>query len=181
MDGAKNVTHTFKVEEPIEITLFVSGGIMGPGDKGTISLDGRPCSRECKHTIKRNQEVFLSRASTDENHTTGVWQNGCPGNASSCRISWDKSTTVSSNFPKKFFYLQVTPRAGGRVVGSHGIDCPGVCEANFDSGEPVTLTAVPDAGKTFKTWGAGPPCGSFGAVCTPVFRERNNYVSPAFE
>jgi YVTN family beta-propeller protein len=47
----------------------------------------------------------------------------------------------------------------GRVTSlPEGIDCGGVCQASFDSGTTVTLTAIADSNSNFAGWSGDPDC-----------------------
>lgn len=47
----------------------------------------------------------------------------------------------------------------GTVTSSpEGIDCGGVCQASFDSGTTVTLTAISDTNSIFEGWSGDPDC-----------------------
>jgi YVTN family beta-propeller protein len=59
--------------------------------------------------------------------------------------------------------LTLTLAKGGTGIGTvtsspEGIDCGGVCQASFDSGTTVTLTAIPDNNSVFAGWSGDPDC-----------------------
>lgn len=64
-------------------------------------------------------------------------------------------------------------------VGSQpaGINCGSSCNANFNAGTQVTLTATPAAGQLFQAWGGA--CSGSGSTCTVTMSEARN-VSAVF-
>jgi photosystem II stability/assembly factor-like uncharacterized protein len=55
-------------------------------------------------------------------------------------------------------------KAGGTVTSDvGGINCGAACNANFDNGAPVMLTAVPITGYQFSGWGG--TCSGYGNTC----------------
>jgi virginiamycin B lyase len=60
--------------------------------------------------------------------------------------------------------VSVGGNGSGTVTGS-GIDCPGMCSANYPTGTQVTLTPTPAEGSTFAGWSGA--CSGTGA-CSPT-------------
>lgn len=59
--------------------------------------------------------------------------------------------------------LTLTLAKGGTGIGTvrsspEGIECGGVCQASFDSGTTVTLTAISDTNSIFAGWSGDPDC-----------------------
>lgn len=59
--------------------------------------------------------------------------------------------------------LSLTLAKGGTGIGTvmsspEGIDCGGICQASFDFGTTVTLTAIPDNNSVFSGWSGDPDC-----------------------
>ncbi|HEX4306461.1 MAG TPA: hypothetical protein VHZ54_10510 [Solirubrobacterales bacterium] len=63
-------------------------------------------------------------------------------------------------FPAHRMAVAITGAGQGRVTSEPaGIDCPGACAAEYDVGEELFLTAVPEPGSTFVGW-SGAGCGA---------------------
>jgi trimeric autotransporter adhesin len=79
----------------------------------------------------------------------------CGSADANCVLSDFAVDTVFLNVPSGSFALSLT-LAGtgvGTVTSSpSGINCPGTCSANFNSGTVVTLTATPASGSKFAGW-----------------------------
>jgi PKD repeat protein len=76
----------------------------------------------------------------------------------------DQARTVTATFARSSFDLSVSKVGGGSgQVSSNpaGTACGSTCQAGFDAGSSVTLTATPDPGSVFAGWsgdctGSGP-------------------------
>ncbi len=80
--------------------------------------------------------------------------------------------------------LTLTLAKGGTGIGTvtsspEGIDCGGICQANFDAGTTVTLTATPDSNSMFIGWSGDSDCGDGVVVldtshktCTATFKSN---------
>ena len=59
-----------------------------------------------------------------------------------------------------------------------GIDCGTTCNAAFDAGSQVTLTATPDPGSRFVGWSGDPACSGTGP-CT-LTMDQNHFLTATF-
>jgi len=66
--------------------------------------------------------------------------------------------------------IEVRPAGSGRVIGP-GIDCDDKC--SYEIEEPVTLTAIPNPGYTFKGWKGCDTGGVSGRKCTVMSSEQS--------
>lgn len=74
--------------------------------------------------------------------------------------------------------LSVAVTGAGTVSSAPaGIDCGGICQANFSQGASVVLTAVPAANQSFAGWGGA--CSGSQVTCAVLVSEARN-VSAAF-
>jgi Divergent InlB B-repeat domain len=67
------------------------------------------------------------------------------------------------------FPVTVSVTGPGRVTGAGdggSIDCPGQCSAMINQNTPITLTATPDPGSRFTTWGGSCTEAGTSNVCT---------------
>jgi hypothetical protein len=64
------------------------------------------------------------------------------------------TTTYTASFTTQYLLTTAVSPAGSGTVSSSptGINCPGACSANFNSGTAVTLTATAAAGAIFAGW-----------------------------
>jgi Divergent InlB B-repeat domain len=80
------------------------------------------------------------------------WGGDCSGNEE-CELTMDEEHFVSAVFNILHFPLVVEVEGKGTVTSSpEGIDCGSECEAEFEEGETVTLTAEPAPGSEFIEW-----------------------------
>jgi hypothetical protein len=76
--------------------------------------------------------------------------------------------------------LSVSKTGSGRVEsGPAGINCGSNCSADFNQGQAVVLSAIPDSGYIVSSWGGG-CAGNTGNLCT-VNMSSNKSVSVTFE
>lgn len=81
--------------------------------------------------------------------------------------------------------VQLLGAGGGRVNGTQGIDCPGVCAADMESWfdsvpEPAQLTAYPGQGSIFAGWGGA--CSGIEPSCDiDQFYDATKTVTARFE
>jgi hypothetical protein len=74
------------------------------------------------------------------------------------------------------FGLSVTSEGGGQVSSTPGgIDCGYSCDAAFDAGTVVTLTATPDAGSLFAGWSGD--CSGTGSCQVTMDQARSVYAT----
>jgi hypothetical protein len=93
------------------------------------------------------------------------WDGACSGTASTCDIVMSTDQTVGASFTTLTYPLQVNILGDGNpgTITSFpsGISCPPTCNASFDNGQSVTLSASANTGYTFGAWG-DPPCSGSG-------------------
>jgi List-Bact-rpt repeat protein len=93
---------------------------------------------------------------------------------------WEGTTFAPASLPGVCCSLTVTKvgSGSGTVTSSpSGIDCGATCTAAFTNGTMVTLTATPDAGSTFTSWGGD--CTGAGP-CT-VTMDQDRAVTATFD
>ena len=74
--------------------------------------------------------------------------------------------------------LSVSVTGSGAVMSAPaGIDCGGICQANFTQGDTVVLTATPAAGQSFAGWGGA--CSGSQPTCAVLMSEARS-ASAAF-
>jgi len=164
MDQARTVTPTFAAGNTV--TVVKTGAGDGRVAAFNTSLD---CGAQCIAQIGLGQQISI-RAELEPGSRLDHWS-GCDyvGLNQNCVVTVNSARTVTAHFahaPK----LRVTPFGGG----SHGtitldpggkvceIGAP--CEAEFEPGEQVKLTAAPFTGTRFAGW-IGGGC-TFALTCT---------------
>jgi len=95
----------------------------------------------------------------------------------------DTDTFTTSNIQANKVWLNdehtihLTVTGNGRLVGS-GLDCPGVCNGDFDFGASIELTALPDSGNMVAEWTG---CDTVnGNVCSITINDFIQTVSVRF-
>jgi uncharacterized delta-60 repeat protein len=79
---------------------------------------------------------------------------GCAGTGT-CMVTMDQVRNVTATFTEATYPLEVTPAgsgAGSVTSSPTGIDCGTSCQATFDAGTQVTLSASADPGSRFDGW-----------------------------
>ena len=85
---------------------------------------------------------------------------------------------ATSNISGGTVTLTVTVVGSGTATGSDGqISCPATCSATYTAGTPVTITAAPGNGHTFKQWGGA--CGGTATTCALTLN-ANQSVTATF-
>lgn len=135
--------------------------------------------------------------------------NDGPANVDVNELFWyDNTTLVAATHGRGMFKttvemptnysLSVSKIGGGRVTSNvAGIDCGASCTASYSSGTMVTLTATPDSGSSFASWGGAcsgtsPTCivnmnaarsvsVTFAATCTSTVDTDNDGIPDCIE
>ncbi|MDC4206852.1 MAG: InlB B-repeat-containing protein [Candidatus Manganitrophus sp.] len=154
MDAAKTVTANFTLRPVLTVTRTGTGTGTVTGTGINCGPSGTDCTQS--YTNFTTQVTLTTNASADSDFTG--WSGACSGTGS-CVVTMDAAKTVTATFTLKSFALTVTKTGNGTVTSSpSGINCGDACQANFNSGTVVTLTAAPGAGSTFGGWTGDPDC-----------------------
>ena len=140
---------------------------------GRVTAD--PAGKDCPPNQRPNDAAYcfeyapgttVKLTVKDAAKTFDRWNPGCePTNARTCTITVnDETTWVGAHFVgddpdlpqlptsiKVQFRLKRAGSGSGRV-SANDLDCGTVCSRQYDYGNPVTLTAVPDQGSVFSGW-----------------------------
>ncbi len=144
MTAAKEVKATFAAIPTF--TLKVSKEGNGSGTV-TSSPTGINCGSTCEAKFEEGTKVTL-KATPDAGSKAVVWS-GCTtvNGSNECEVTINAATTVKASFTLEQHLLKVTKEGTGTVTSSPaGINCGSTCEASFNHGTLVTLTATPGAG-----------------------------------
>ena len=157
--------------------------VLGPG---AIALQPTPetCAScgDGQYQFAPGTEVTVTAVpNADASLTT--WAGACSGNgACSVKLDGDRSviaqfTAAQAAVPSSSIGVQLAGNGQGRVHSDPaGIDCGGLCVADFPQGTQVTLTAIATGGSRFAGWEG--PC-SGGGTCV-VTVQGGTSVTAAF-
>jgi hypothetical protein len=141
----------------------------GTGDgRVTSSPAGIDCGTTCAATYDSGTVVTLTATPATGSTFDGWTGGGCAGTGR-CTITLTASTTVFARFsvPRVTLSVRREGAGSGTVTSSPpGIDCGATCEASYDRGTVVTLTASPAAGSTFEGWTGGGCAGTGSCTIT---------------
>ncbi len=161
MTSARNVIATFKPG----FVLAVSKTGAGTGTV-TSSPSGVVCGSTCSYTFVTGTSVTLTATPAAESTFVGWSGAGCSG-TSTCTVSMSEARNVTANFAKVQYTLTVSKAGDGSGSVSSsvvGISCGATCDAGFDSGTNVVLTATPSAANAFTGWSGA--CTNSSGTCT---------------
>ncbi len=165
MTQARNVTATFTPQYTLTVAKVGSGTV-------TSSPAGINCGSTCSEVVTSGSTVTLSATPATGFVFSGWSGGGCTG-AGNCTVNVTANTTVTATFTQQFV-LTVTKVGSGTVTSSpSGINCGASCNAPFNSGTSVTLTATPTGGYGFTGWsGTGINCPGTGTCTVSMTQAR---------
>lgn len=131
---------------------------------GTVEAPGIACGEDCDEEYAEGSEVVLVATPAEGSHFAGWSGVGCADtlNAAplSCAATVDDAMNLVATFTLEQHALSVAVIGeGSGIVTSDpaGIGCEANCEATFDHGTQVTLTATPAVGSELVGW-SSPTC-----------------------
>jgi ABC-type phosphate transport system substrate-binding protein len=174
------VERTFTVGTITGFKLKVKKGGTGSG-LVTSSPAGINCGTTCEAEFESGKEVTLTATADPGSQFSGWSGAGCSG-TDTCKVTMTAAQEVTANFALEQHLLKVTKSGsgGGTVTSSPaGINCGVTCEAAFNHGTEVTLTAVADGSSEFKGW-SGAGCSGTGTckVTMTAAKEVNAEFAP---
>jgi len=178
MDQARAVSAAFNGPSSFELEVALASA---PGS-GTVTSTpaGIDCPGTCTADFPVDAEVELEALPGPGFEFTG-WGVACAGNPNPCTVSMDQDRLVSAVFdPVPTFELTVVPDGSGSGTVTSipdGIDCPGICTADFDENEKVVLEAAASPRSSFVRWGGA--CSGNGTCVVSMDQARN--VTATFE
>ncbi len=158
-DVASNV-----LADSLTVTKTGSGSGTVTGAAGAIS-----CGSKCSVFLNAGSLQTLTAAPASGKFFTG-WGGACSGKSLTCTATVNGQTTVTATFQSQHtLTVSKSNSANGTVTATPAgndktINCGKTCSAKFTDGTVVTLTATPNAGKTFTNWTNG--CTGTAKTCT---------------
>jgi DNA-binding beta-propeller fold protein YncE len=153
------ISHEITVPPGVPLGISLSGS--GSGSV-TSSPSGITCPGACSYAYLPDTEVTLAASAAPGSTFTGWSGGGCSGTESVCEVSVSEAETVTAEFTIDTYALSVTLEGlgSGEVNSSPaGIDgCEELaasCNASYDYGTVVTLSANPAEGSTLTGWSGG--------------------------
>jgi uncharacterized repeat protein (TIGR02543 family) len=151
MDAAKNVTAKFNLIPKYLLTIAKTGSGSGTVSSTPAGID---CGATCSLSFLQGAVVNLTASAATGSSFAG-WTGACTGTGA-CSVTMDAAKNVTATFNTSIvptFALSVNRIGLGTVSSApNGINCSGICTANFDQNTVVALTAVADAGSSFAGW-----------------------------
>ncbi len=150
----------------------------------TSSPAGINCGGTCDGDFNEGTVVTLT-ATPDAGSTFAGWGGDCTpcGTDSACIVTMDADKGCNAIFDLTQYNLTLsrTGIGSGTVTSSPaGIDCGGTCDADFNEGTAVSLTATPDIGSSFVSWGDDcSSCGT-GSTCN-ITMDEDKACSATFD
>jgi hypothetical protein len=152
MSEARSVSAGFE-PAPGVINYTLTVNLSGNGSVASNPA-GITCGSDCTEAYAANTQVTLN-ATPAANQSFVGWGGACSG-ASSCVVTMNEIKSVSATFAPvtaaRVTLTTVVSGTGSVSSNPAGIDCGAICNAQFDAGTSVTLTAAPAAGQVFNGW-----------------------------
>ena len=164
--GAIDITATFE-QEPPPVSVYGFDVVIESGEGSVLSDPaGIDCPGDCRGDFAEGTVVTLT-AVPAPGWSFLSWGGSCFEFVySTCTLEmnsdWD--AVFASFVPVYGFDVVIESGEGSVLSDPAGVDCPGDCRGDFAEGTVVTLTAVPDTGWSFSSWGG--PCFGSSPTCT---------------
>lgn len=171
------ITATRQVTATFANNLFpVKVKLAGTGTGSVLSdPDGINCGTACDELYEGGSTVELTATASAGSLFSG-WDGACNGTGL-CTITVDDTNDVTATFANNHFPLEVTLAGDGTgsvLSNLAGINCGTACNASYDGGTKVILTATASPGSIFTGWSGD--CSSTG-TCTVTISETNRVTA----
>jgi YVTN family beta-propeller protein len=152
---------------PPTLTVSETGSGSGQVRSSSPGINCGAGGNSCASPFAGGTRVTLTASAAAGSSFAGWSGDGCSGTAS-CVVTLTDNTTVSATFTviPSFMLSVVAGGTGSGTVTSNpsGINCGSMCDASFQSGTGVTLTASAASGSTFAGWSGGGCSGTASCV-----------------
>ena len=129
---------------------------------GTVSGGGVSCGTggtTCQVTFGASTTVNLT-ATPDSGYVFTTWGGACSGTSATTSVLVDAARTCSATFTSTgggtTYQLSISPTPANGTVSGGGLNCGtagSACQVTVPASTVVTLSAAPDAGYSFTSWG----------------------------
>ncbi len=128
--------------------------------EGTVTSTpaGINCGTDCEERYGSGTQVTLN-ASPAQGWQFSGWSGDCSGTNQQIQVTMNANKTCTATFTQIQYSLTVQVNGQGTVISNPaGINCPGDCDENYNSGTIVVLTAQPAQGWQFDGWSGDADC-----------------------
>ncbi len=183
--GDHQITASFTGPATTTSTLSVTydhtngdGNVSGPESAppgSNIDCGSMPAGTTCTWSVLTGSTLTVFQTPHAGDVFTG-WGGACSGTGASCTVqmSGDQSVSAAWSHASATKLLTVSVAGNGTVNGG-GINCPSTCSATEPLNSSVTLTATPDDGYVFSTWGGA--CSGTSPTCTFTMTADTNVTA----
>jgi YVTN family beta-propeller protein len=165
---------------PQTLTVAEIGSGSGQVTSSPPGINCSASSHQCATGFTSGSQVTLT-ASASAGSTFAGWSGGGCSGTSTCVVTLGANITVTATFNViPSFMLSVVPAgtgAGTVTSTPSGINCGATCNASFQSGTQVVLSAAAASGSTFAGWSGG---GCAGTQACTVTLSANTTVNASF-
>jgi uncharacterized repeat protein (TIGR02543 family) len=156
--------------QPATVTLTVTT----TGD-GNVTASGIDCGTDCTEELPINTSITLT-ANALAGSTFKGWSGDCVDTNANVTLTMDKAKSCTATFDKVIpkYTLTVAKTGTGNLTGT-GITCGTDCTEDYDANTQVTLTATPDTGSQFVSWGGD--CSGTTTTATVSLDKAKNCVA----
>lgn len=159
-DGTITMTSDFSCTATFEVTQRTLAVTRDGNGTGTVTSDpvGIDCGVDCDEMFDDGTVVTLT-ATPEVGSIFVGWSGDADCSDGSVTLTTDLSCNATFDLERHSVGISKEGTGSGTVTSSPaGIDCGADCEADYDHGTVVTLSATPDAGSVFVGWGGAPDC-----------------------
>jgi hypothetical protein len=162
MNQHRTATAQFALTRTLSVSLVGGGG--GTVTSSPTGINCGPPGGACTATFPAGTTVSLT-ATPSAFGELRVWGGACTG-TTPCQFTLTKNLAITATFALRLDVTRSGTGSGEVTSTPAGIGCGagGSCQAFFDYGKRVTLTATTNTGSTFTGWVAGDCTGS--STCT---------------
>jgi hypothetical protein len=165
MSQARSVTADFVAIYTLMVTTAGSGS-------GSVTGTGINCGVTCSSDYDDSTVVTLTATAASGSRFIG-WSGACTGGGT-CTVTMSEARNVTASFVAVYTLTVTKTGSGSGKVTAEAINCGGTCDADYDDGTVVPLTATAAPGSRFTGW-SGACTGT--ASCTVTLTQAHNVTA----